>query len=87
MIDKSIITDEQFKTQLRAERANYLALVKRMTNCSFISVGENQNYSKVYMEGNLSSHSRLDRPKGKLPSNPMNTAISDLGMSLALLVI
>ena len=30
MIAKGIITDEEFKTQLSAERANYLAVLKRM---------------------------------------------------------
>ena len=49
MIDKCIITDEQFKTQLRAERANYLALVKRMTNCSFIfRRGKSKLFESLY---------------------------------------
>ena len=30
LIAKGIITDEEFKTQLSAERANYLAVLKRM---------------------------------------------------------
>ena len=30
MIAKGVITDEEFKTQLGAERANYLAVLKRL---------------------------------------------------------
>ena len=30
LIAKGIITDEEFKTQLSAERANYLAVLKRL---------------------------------------------------------
>jgi len=30
LMAKGIITDEEFTTQLSAERANYLALLKRM---------------------------------------------------------
>ena len=30
MIAKGIITDEEFKAQLGAERANYLAVLKRL---------------------------------------------------------
>jgi hypothetical protein len=30
LITKGIITDEEFKTQLGAERANYLAVLKRL---------------------------------------------------------
>jgi len=30
LITKGIITDEEFKTQLSAERANYLAVLKRL---------------------------------------------------------
>jgi hypothetical protein len=30
MIAKGIITNEEFKTQLTAERANYLAVLKRL---------------------------------------------------------
>ena len=30
LIAKGIITDDEFKTQLSAERANYLAVLKRM---------------------------------------------------------
>ena len=30
LIAKSIITDEEFKTQLSTERANYLAVLKRL---------------------------------------------------------
>jgi hypothetical protein len=30
MIAKGIITDEEFKTQLGTERANYLAVLKRL---------------------------------------------------------
>ena len=30
LIAKGIITDEEFNTQLSAERANYLAVLKRM---------------------------------------------------------
>ena len=30
LIAKGIITDEEFKTQLGTERANYLAVLKRM---------------------------------------------------------
>ena len=30
LIAKGIITDEEFKTQLSAERANYLAMLKQM---------------------------------------------------------
>ena len=30
MIDKGIITDEEFKAQLSTERANYLSVLKRM---------------------------------------------------------
>ena len=30
LITKGLITDEEFKTQLTAERANYLAVLKRL---------------------------------------------------------
>jgi hypothetical protein len=30
LIAKGIITDDEFKTQLEAERTNYLAVLKRM---------------------------------------------------------
>jgi mannitol/fructose-specific phosphotransferase system IIA component (Ntr-type) len=30
LIAKGVITDEEFKTQLTAERANYLAVLKRL---------------------------------------------------------
>ena len=30
LIAKGIVTDEEFKTQLQAERANYLAVLKRL---------------------------------------------------------
>ena len=30
LIAKGVITDEEFKTQLSAERANYLAVLKQM---------------------------------------------------------
>ena len=30
MIAKGVITDEEFKTQLSAEQANYLAVLKRL---------------------------------------------------------
>ena len=56
MLAKGIITEEEIKTQLSTEWANYLAVLKRDALIGFVVVRrEKSDYQKVALQGNVFS--------------------------------